>query len=314
MGTLWNTYAFFVLYANIDNFDATKYTLDYDKLPVMDKWCLSRLNTMVKDVDYDLSNYRVTEAAKALEEFVDELSNWYVRRSRSRFWAKGMEQDKINAYMTLYTALVTTAKAAAPMIPFMTESIYRNLVCSIDEKAPESVHLCDFPKANEAHIDKELEKNMGEVLEIVVLGRAARNEANIKNRQPIGKMFVKAPVVLPDFYKEIVEEELNVKEVVFTDDMEAYLTYSFKPQFRVLGPKVGKKMGAIQKALKAVNGHKAKEELDTTGKLVVALPDGDVTLLPEDVEVTMAQTEGYNCQRYNGVTIALETTLSEALL
>ena len=314
MGTLWNTYAFFVLYANIDNFDATKYTLDYDKLPVMDKWCLSRLNTMVKDVDYDLSNYRVTEAANALEEFVDELSNWYVRRSRSRFWAKGMEQDKINAYMTLYTALVTTAKAAAPMIPFMTESIYRNLVCSIDKTAPESVHLCDFPKVNEAHIDKDLEKNMGEVLEIVVLGRAARNEANIKNRQPIGKMYVKAPVVLPDFYKEIVEEELNVKEVVFKDDMEAYLTYSFKPQFRILGPKVGKKMGAIQKALKAVNGHKAKEELDTTGKLVVALPDGDVTLLPEDVEVTMAQTEGYNCQRYNGVTIALETTLSEELL
>ena len=314
MGTLWNTYAFFVLYANIDNFDATKYTLDYDKLPVMDKWCLSRLNTMVKDVDYDLTNYRVTEAAKALEEFVDELSNWYVRRSRSRFWAKGMEQDKINAYMTLYTALVTTAKAAAPMIPFMTESIYRNLVCSIDKTAPESVHLCDFPQVNEAHIDKDLEKNMGEVLEIVVLGRAARNEANIKNRQPIGKMYVKAPVVLPDFYKEIVEEELNVKEVVFKDDMEAYLTYSFKPQFRVLGPKVGKKMGAIQKALKAVNGHKAKEELDTTGKLVVALPDGDVTLLPEDVEVTMAQTEGFNCQRYNGVTIALETTLSEELL
>lgn len=314
MGTLWNTYAFFVLYANIDNFDATKYTLDYDKLPVMDKWCLSRLNTMVKDVDYDLSNYRVTEAAKALEQFVDELSNWYVRRSRSRFWAKGMEQDKINAYMTLYTVLVTTVKAAAPMIPFMTESIYRNLVCSIDKQAPESVHLCDFPQVNEAHIDKELEKNMGEVLEIVVLGRAARNEANIKNRQPIGNMYVKAPVVLPDFYKQIVEEELNVKQVVFKDDMEAYLTYSFKPQFRVLGPKVGKKMGAIQKALKAVNGHKAKEELDTTGKLVISLPDGDVTLLPEDVEVSMAQTEGYNCQRYNGVTIALETTLSEELL
>ena len=225
-----------------------------------------------------------------------------------------MEQDKINAYMTLYTALVTICKCAAPMIPFMTESIYRNLVCSIDKTAPESVHLCDFPQVNEAHIDKDLEKNMGEVLEIVVLGRAARNEANIKNRQPIGKMYVKAPVVLPDFYKEIVEEELNVKEVVFKDDMEAYLKYSFKPQFRVLGPKVGKKMGAIQKALKAVNGHKAKEELDTTGKLVVALPDGDVTLLPEDVEVTMAQTEGFNCQRYNGVTIALETTLSEELL
>ena len=314
MGTLWNTYAFFVLYANIDNFDATKYTLDYDKLPVMDKWCLSRLNTMVKDVDYDLSHYRVTEAAKALEQFVDELSNWYVRRSRSRFWAKGMEQDKINAYMTLYTALVTTAKAAAPMIPFMTESIYRNLVCSIDKAAPESVHLCDFPEVHEAHIDTELEKNMGEVLDIVVLGRAARNDANIKNRQPIGTMYVKAETVLPDFFKQIVEEELNVKQVVFQDDMEAYLTYTFKPQFRVLGPKVGKKMGAIQKALKAVNGHAAKEELDKTGKLIVHLADGDVTLTPEDVDVTMAQTEGYNCQRYGGVTIALETTLSEELI
>ncbi|MDY4416471.1 DUF5915 domain-containing protein, partial [Selenomonas sp.] len=314
MGTLWNTYAFFVLYANIDNFDATKYTLDYDKLSVMDKWCLSRLNTMVKEVDGDLSNYRVTEAAKALEQFVDELSNWYVRRSRSRFWAKGMEQDKVNAYMTLYTALVTLAKAAAPMIPFMTESIYRNLVCSIDQNAPESVHLCDFPQANEAHIDAELEKNMGEVLAIVVLGRAARNEANIKNRQPIGTMYVKAESVLSDFYKQIVEEELNVKRVEFKDDMEAYLTYTFKPQFRVLGPKVGKKMGAIQKALKAVNGHKAKEELDKTGQLVVKLADGDVTLQPEDVEVTMAQTEGYNCQRYGGVTIALETTLSEELI
>ena len=314
MGTLWNTYAFFVLYANIDNFDATKYTLDYDKLPVMDKWCLSRLNTMVKDVDYDLSHYRVTEAAKALEQFVDELSNWYVRRSRSRFWAKGMEQDKINAYMTLYTALVTTVKAAAPMIPFMTESIYRNLVCSIDKNAPESVHLCDFPEVNEAHIDTELEKNMGEVLSIVVLGRAARNDANIKNRQPIGTMYVKAETVLPDFFKKIVEEELNVKQVVFKDDMEAYLTYTFKPQFRVLGPKVGKKMGAIQKALKAVNGHKAKEELDKTGQLVLHLDDGDVTLQPEDVDVTMAQTEGYNCQRYGGVTIALETTLSPELI
>ncbi len=298
MGTLWNTYAFFVLYANIDNFDATKYTLDYDKLPVMDKWCLSRLNTMVKDVDYDLANYHVTEAAKALEQFVDELSNWYVRRSRSRFWAKGMEQDKVNAYMTLYTALVTTIKAAAPMIPFMTESIYQNLVRSIDKKAPESVHLCDFPAVNEAHIDKELEQNMGEVLDIVVLGN----------------MFVKAPVVLNDFYKQIVEEELNVKQVTFKDDMEAYLTYTFKPQFRVLGPKVGKRMGAIQKALKELNGHAAKEELDKTGQLVLHLADGDVTLEKEDVDVTMAQTEGYNCQRYGGVTVALETTLTTALI
>ena len=314
MGTLWNTYAFFVLYANIDKFEATQHTLDYEKLSVMDKWCLSRLNTMVKEVDSDLSHYRVTEAAKALETFVDELSNWYVRRCRSRFWAKGMEQDKVNAYMTLYTALVTTAKAAAPMIPFMTESMYQNLVRSIDKNAPESVHLCDFPQANEAHIDAALEKNMGEVLEIVVLGRAARNEANIKNRQPIGTMYVKAETVLPEYFRQIVEGELNVKHVEFKDDMEAYLTYTLKPQFRVLGPKVGKKMGAIQKALKGLSGHAAKEELDSTGKLVLHLADGDVTLTPEDIEITMAQTEGYNCQRYGGVTIALETTLSPELI
>ncbi|SHK24229.1 Isoleucyl-tRNA synthetase [Selenomonas ruminantium] len=314
MGTLWNTYAFFVLYANIDNFDATKYTLDYDKLPVMDKWVLSRLNTMVKEVDSDLANYKVTEAAKALQAFTDELSNWYVRRSRARFWAKGMEQDKINAYMTLYTALVTTAKAAAPLVPFITESIYRNLVCSIDKNAPESVHLADYPVANEAWIDEELEKNMELVLEIVVLGRASRNETNIKNRQPVAHMYVNADRELSDFFKEIVEDELNVKEVVFKDDMEEYLTYSFKPNFRVLGPKVGKRIGAVKGALEKLNGHKAKAELDSTGKLVVALPDGEVTLTTEDVEVSMAQTEGFNCQRYNGVTIALDTTLTEELL
>ena len=314
MGTLWNTYAFFVLYANIDNFDATKYMLDYDKLPVMDKWCLSRLNTMVKEVNADLSNYKVTEAAKSLQKFVDELSNWYVRRSRSRFWAKGMEQDKINAYMTLYTSLVTLVKTAAPMVPFVTESIYRNLVCSIDKNAPESVHLCDFPMVHEEYIDTELEKNMELVLEIVVLGRASRNETNIKNRQPVANMFVKAEYELPDFFKEIVEEELNVKKVTFVDDMEAYLTYSFKPQFRVLGPKAGKQIGEIKAALAKVNGHEAKAELEKTGELKLTLKAGDVTLKPEDVEVTMAQTEGYNCQRYNGVTIALDTTLTEDLL
>ena len=314
MGTLWNTYAFFVLYANIDDFDATKYTLEYDKLPVMDKWCLSRLNTMVREVDDDLSNYRVTEATKALETFVGELSNWYVRRCRSRFWAKGMEQDKVNAYLTLYTALVTTAKAAAPMIPFMTENIYRNLVCSIDKTAPISVHLCDFPAVHEEYIDSELEANMGEVLEIVVLGRAARNEANIKNRQPIGTMYVKANLVLDDFYREIVEEELNVKHVVFKDDMEEYVNYTVKPNFRVLGKKAGKRMGAVQKALKEFNGHAAKDEVEKTGQLVLHLADGDMTLTKEDIEVVMTQTEGYNCQRYAGVTIALETTLSPELI
>ena len=314
MGTLWNTYAFFVLYANIDNFDATKYTLDYDKLPVMDKWVLSRLNTMVKEVDSDLGSYKVTEAAKALQAFTDELSNWYVRRSRARFWAKGMEQDKINAYMTLWTALVTTAKAAAPMVPFITESIYRNLVCSIDKSAPESVHLADFPTVNEAWIDEELEKNMELVLAIVVLGRASRNETNIKNRQPVAHMYVNADRELSAFFKEIVADELNVKEVVFKDDMEEYLSYSFKPNFRVLGPKVGKQIGAVKAALSKLNGHKAKAEMDSTGKLVIALPDGEVTLTSEDVEVSMAQTEGFNCQRYNGVTIALDTKLTEELL
>lgn len=314
MGTLWNTYAFFVLYANIDGFDAMKHTLDYGKLSIMDKWCLSRMSTMVKEVDSDLSHYRVTEAAKAIQQFVGELSNWYVRRSRSRFWAKGMEQDKINAYMTLYTSLVTTAKTAAPMIPFLTESIYRNLVCSIDKTAPESVHLTDFPTANESYIDKDLEANMGEVESIVVLGRAARNEANIKNRQPIGNMYVKAPAKLPAFYRKIIEEELNVKQVTFKDDMEEYLSYSFKPQFRVLGPKAGKQMGKIQAALKKVNGHAAKAELDRTGKLLLKLDEGEIALFPEDVEVTMSQTDGYNCQRYGDVTVALETTLSEELL
>ena len=314
MGTLWNTYAFFVLYANIDNFDSTQYTLDYDELPVMDKWCLSRLETMVKEVDSDLGSYRVTEAAKALQTFVDELSNWYVRRSRSRFWAKGMEADKIHAYMTLYTALVTMVKAAAPMVPFITESIYQNLVRSVDKAAPESVHLADFPTVHEAWIDTELETMMREVLEIVVLGRAARNEANIKNRQPIGQMFVKAPAELSAFYRQIVEEELNVKSVVFKDDMEAYLSYSFKPQFRILGPKVGKAMGGIQKALKNLNGHEAKEALDKTGELKVTVSEDTFTLTREDVEVTMAQTEGYNCQHYGSVTIALETTLSPELV
>ncbi|MBR0060508.1 MAG: class I tRNA ligase family protein, partial [Selenomonadaceae bacterium] len=266
LGTLWNTYAFFVLYANIDDFDATKYTLDYDKLSVMDKWLLSRLNTMVKTVDDALANYKVPESARALQDFVDELSNWYVRRSRARFWAKGMEQDKINAYMTLYTALVTLAKAAAPMVPFITENIYRNLVCSIDKTAPESVHLCDYPVADEKFIDAELEKNMDAVLKIVVLGRAARNAANIKNRQPVADMFVKAEV-LPEFFVEIIEDELNVKNVEFRADMGEFIKYNFKPNFRVLGKKVGKRMGEVKAALEKLDGHAAKIELDKTGEL-----------------------------------------------
>ena len=314
MGTLWNTYAFYVLYANIDNFDATQYELEYDKLSVMDKWLLYRLNTLIKAVDNNLANYKVTETAKVLQDFVDELSNWYVRRSRERFWGKDMNQDKINAYMTLYTALTTVVKLAAPMVPFITESIYRNLVCSVDDKAPISVHLCDFPVANEAFIDTELEAEMELVLEIVVLGRAARNASNIKNRQPIGNMYVKADRQLDDFFKEIVASELNLKAVSFKDDMEEYLSYSFKPQFKVLGPKVGKQIGEVKAALAGINGHAAKAELESTGKLKLTLKSGEVELLPEDVDITMSQTEGFATQRYGNVTIALETALSQELI
>ena len=314
MGTLWNTYAFYVLYANIDEFDPTQHTISYEKLCVMDRWLLSRLNTMVRAVDEYLGSYRVTEAAKALQSFVEELSNWYVRRSRSRFWAKGMEQDKIDAYMTLYTALVTTVKAAAPMIPFLTESIYRNLVCSVDKTAPISVHLTDFPQVNESYIDTELEDNMEIVLEVVTLGRAARNAANIKNRQPVGNMFVKAEHRLPEFFVEIIEDELNVKAVTFRDDMSDFLAYHVKPNFHVLGPKVGKQMGAVKKALEESDGAAVKEALAGGGSYTLTLADGDVTVTSEDVEVTVAQQEGYNCQSYGGVTVALETTLTPALI
>lgn len=314
MGTLWNTYAFYVLYANIDNFDASKYQLEYDKLSVMDKWVLSRLNTVVRTVDNNLSAYKVTETAKALQEFVDELSNWYVRRSRERFWAKELTQDKINAYMTLYTALVTTIKAAAPLIPFVTESIYQNLVRNVDKNAPISVHMCDFPIVNEAYIDTELEKNMELVLDIVVLGRAARNAANIKNRQPVANLYVNAEKELSEFFCDIARSELNVKNVAFKDDMEAYLSYSFKPQFKVLGPKVGKQIGEIKAVLANINGHSAKEELEKTGKLHLELKSGAVDLIAEDVEITMAQTDGFACQRYGGVTVALETTLTPELI
>ena len=314
MGTLWNTYAFYVLYANIDEFDPTKYTLDYGQLSVMDRWVLSRLNTMVRTVDDCLAHYRVTEAAKALQSFVEELSNWYVRRCRSRFWAKGMEQDKVNAYLTLYTALVTTVKAAAPMVPFITESIYRNLVCSVDKNAPISVHLADFPTANETWIDPALEDNMEVVLEVVTLGRAARNAANIKNRQPVGQMYVKAAHELPDFFVKIIEDELNIKEVIFRDDMSDFLAYHVKPNFHVLGPKVGKQMGAVKKALEASDGAAVKDALAGDGSYTLHLPDGDVTVTAEDVEVTVSQRDGYNCQSYGGVTVALSTMLTEALI
>ena len=314
MSTLWNTYAFFVLYADIDNFDPTKYELNYDQLPVMDKWILSKLNTLVKTVDNNLANYKITETARALEDFVDELSNWYVRRCRERFWAKGMEQDKINAFMTLYTALVTVAKAAAPMIPFMTEEIYQNLVRSINTEAPESIHLCDFPAVNEAWIDKELEKNMDEVLKIVVMGRACRNSANIKNRQPIGNMYVKAPNVLSEYFVEIIEDELNVKKVNFTEDVSAYTSYTFKPQLRTVGPKYGKFLGQIQKALAELDGNKAMAELKADGVLALPTVSDDVKLSEEDLLITMTQMEGYVTEGDNTVTVVLDTNLTPELV
>ena len=314
MGTLWNTYAFFVLYANIDQFDATKYTLDYEKLSVMDKWLLSKLNSAIKGTDENLANYRIPEAAKVLDEFVDDMSNWYVRRSRDRFWAKGMEQDKINAYMTLYTALVEICKAAAPMIPFMTEEIYQNLVRSINTEAPESIHLCDFPAVNEAWIDKELEKNMDEVLKIVVMGRACRNSANIKNRQPIGNMYVKAPNVLPEYFVEIIEDELNVKEVVFTDDVRDFTSYTFKPQLRTVGPKYGKQLGGIQKHLAALDGNAAMDELNADGALKFDVDGVAVELTKDDLLIDMAQKEGYVSQEDNRMTVVLDTNLTPELV
>ena len=314
MGTLWNTYAFFVLYANIDNFDATKYSLEYDKLAVMDKWLLSRLESTVKAVDDNLANYRIPEAAKALQSFVDDMSNWYVRRSRERFWAKGMEQDKINAYMTLYTALVTVAKAAAPMIPFMTEDIYQNLVKSIDASAPESIHLCDFPEVHENWIDPKMEEDMADLLEIVVMGRAARNTANIKNRQPIGTMYVKSEFQLSEFYKEIIKDELNVKEVVFKDDIADFISYSFKPQMRTVGPKYGKLLNKIKTVLSELDGNKAMAELKSTGELKLDIDGEEIVLLEEDLLIDMAQMEGYVSESDHTITVVLDTNLTPELI
>ena len=314
MGTIWNTYAFFVLYANIDDFDATKYTLEYDKLPVMDKWIFSKLNTVVKTVDDNLNNYKITETARTLEDFVDELSNWYVRRCRERFWAKGMEQDKINAYMTLYTTLVTLCKTAAPMIPFMTESIYRNLVCSIDKSAPISVHLCDFPKVQEDWIDKELEDNMEDVLNAVVIGRACRNATNIKNRQPIGRMFIKAPWKLNEFFTDIIADELNVKSVEYKDDVRDFTSYTFKPQLKTLGPKYGKFLGEIRKQLTELDGNKAMDELNNAGFITLQVNGQDIRLEKADLLIEMTQMEGYVANSDKGITVVMDTNLTPELI
>ena len=314
MGTLWNTYAFWVLYANIDNFDATKYTLEYDKLPVMDKWLLSKMNSMVKCVDDNLMNYQIPEAARSLQEFVDDMSNWYVRRSRERFWAKGMEQDKINAYMTLYTALVTAAKAAAPMIPFMTEQIYQNIVRKIDADALESIHLCDFPEVKEEWIDTSLEQDMDEVLKAVVMGRAARNAANIKNRQPIAQMYIKADHALSEFYVKIIEDELNVKKVAFSDDVRAFTSYSFKPQLKTVGPKYGKLLGQIRQALAGIDGSAAMDTLNESGALTFDFGGQEVVLTRDDLLIDVSQKDGYVTEEDNYLTVVLDTNLTPELV
>jgi len=314
MGTLWNTYAFYALYANIDNFNPTEHTLAYDKLPVMDKWLLSKLNSMVKSVDDNLGHYRIPEAARALQEFVDDMSNWYVRRSRERFWAKGMEQDKVNAYMTLYTALVNTCKAAAPMIPFMTEDIYQNIVRRIDASAPESIHLCDFPQVNEAWIDAQLEKDMDEVLKVVVMGRACRNTANIKNRQPVAKMFVKAPQELAEYFVDIIRDELNVKSVEFTADVSGFISYNFKPQLKTVGPKYGKLLGKIRQALPALDGNAAMNELKTKGAVTLNFDGAEVVLAEEDLLIEVAQTEGYVTETNGDISVVIDTKLTPELL
>ena len=314
LGTLWNTYAFYVLYANIDEFDPSKYTLDYDQLPVMDKWLISRMNTMIRDVDSDLDAYRIPEAARALESFVDDMSNWYVRRCRDRFWAGGMEQDKINAYMTLYEALKNLCKCAAPMIPFMTEEIYQNIVRRVEPDAPESVHLCDFPAADESKIDSELERRMDEVLNIVVMGRAARNDASIKNRQPIGRMFVKAAAELPRFFADIITDELNVKNIAFTEDVRAFTSYSFKPQLRTVGPKYGKLLGGIRKYLGEVDGNNAMDELRANGSIKFDVNGSEVVLSEEDLLIDTAQTTGYVSQQNGELTVVLDTNLTPELV
>ena len=314
LGTLWNTYAFFVLYANIDGFNAADYKLEPEKLTVMDKWLLSKLNSMVKEVDSNLENYRIPEAGKALDKFVDDMSNWYVRRSRERFWAKGMEQDKISAYMTLYTALVTVAKAAAPMVPFMTEEIYQNLVRNSFADAPESIHLCDYPTVCEEMIDKQLEQDMDEVLDIVVLGRACRNAANIKNRQPIGQMYVKAEHTVGEFYQDIITDELNVKKVTFTDDVRDFTSYTFKPQLKTVGPKYGKSLGAIKEYLSNLDGNAAMDELNNNGALKFDANGTAVELTKEDLLIDMTQKEGFMSQEDYGITVVLDTNLSEELL
>ena len=314
MGTLWNTYAFYVLYANIDGFDPTKYTLNRNTLSVMDKWILSKLNSTVKKVDSLLEGYKITESTRVLESFVDELSNWYVRRCRERFWVKGMPEDKVNAYMTLYTCLVTVAKLAAPHVPFMTEEIYRNLVCSVDKSAPESIHLCSYPTCDESLIDPALEENMEEVVDVVVLGRACRNAAAIKNRQPVAKMYVKADKTPDESFIAVIREELNVKAVEFTNNVSEFTTYNFKPQLRTVGPKYGKYLGGIRAALQTLDGNAAYAELEEKGAIHLDIQGADIELTRDDLLIEMTKKEGFESLGDRGVTVVIDKNLTPELI
>ncbi len=314
MGTLWNTYAFYVLYANIDGFDPTAYTLDKSSLSVMDKWILSKLNSAVKSVDSYLDAYKITEATRVLDDFVDQLSNWYVRRSRERFWVKGMPEDKINAYITLYNCLVTIAKISSPMIPFMAEDIYRNLVCSVDKTAPVSVHLCLYPECDEDMIDKSLEENMEELVDVVVLGRACRNAAAIKNRQPIAKMYVKADRAPDDSFISVIADELNVKSVEFTDNVREFTTYSFKPQLRTVGPKYGKFLSQIRAWLPTLDGNDAMDALEAKGEIGFDVGAEHISLTKEDLLIEMTQKEGFESLSDRGVTVVMDKNLTPELI
>ena len=314
IGTFWNTYAFYVLYADIDDFNPMDYKLEYDKLSQMDKWALSKLNTLVKTVDELMTDYKVTESARAIQDFTDELSNWYVRRSRDRFWANGMKQDKINAYMTLYTCLVTLAKVCAPFVPFMTEEIYQNLVTNLDKTAPESIHLCDFPVANEDYIDEKLEENMETVLKIVTLGRACRNVSGMKNRQVLSKAYVESKKKLDENYYYIIKEELNVKELEFVDDASSFVSYNVKPNLKTVGPKFGAILPKINQMLRMGDGTAYVRELKENGKVVLEIGEAKVELLEEDLLIETTKSEKYISMQEDDMIVVLNIELTPELI
>lgn len=314
MGTLWNSYAFYVLYAGIDKFNPYDYSSEDAKLTIMDRWIISRLNSLIKTIDDNLENYRITESARAAEDFVDDLSNWYVRRSRERFWQKGMPGDKISAYMTLHTVLVELSKLLAPFIPFMSDEIYLNIVKGLENDAPDSVHMCDYPVSDPALIDKALEKNMDFALKVVTLGRACRNEANIKNRQPLATIYIDADFKMDNEFIDVVAEELNVKQVLYINNSTKFTTYKFKPQLKTLGPKYGKLIPEIGKYLAESDGDTLFNELKEQSSIEFNIRGTDIILSENDLLIETVQKEGYVSATENGLIITIDTNLSEGLI